>query len=147
MVVLITTYYINLPTDPPNITAPPSELSPSNITTCCAGVRLNLADPDDVSDVSVLLNTSSDGSYEMVSAGNLTRSGDILYIMGLQAGTVYTASITVSNIIGSTTQQTTLKPLLGMCNAISTVENMYKCTISLFVSSSLQVVPPTQLDP
>ena len=102
-------------TDPPNITAPPSELSPSNITTCCAGVRLNLADPDDVSDVSVLLNTSSDGSYEMVSAGNLTRSGDTLYIMGLQAGTVYTASITVSNIFGSTKQQTTLKPLLGTC--------------------------------
>ena len=114
MVVLITAYCINLPTDPPNITAPLSELSPSNITTCCAGVRLNLADPDDVSDVSVLLNTSSDGSYEMVSAGNLTRSGDILYIMGLQAGTVYTASIAVSNIFGSTTQQTTLKPLLGM---------------------------------
>ena len=69
VVVLITTYCMNLPTDPPNITAPPSELSPSNITTCCAGVRLNLADPDDVSDVSVLLNTSSDGSYAMVSAG------------------------------------------------------------------------------
>ena len=110
VVVLITAYCINLPTDPPNITAPPSELSPSNVTTCCAGVRLNLADPDDVSDVSVLLNTSS----EMVSAGNLTRSGDILYIMGLQAGTVYTASITVNNIFGSTTKQTTLKPLLGM---------------------------------
>ena len=107
-------HILYLPTDPPNITAPPSELSPSNITTCCAGVRLNLADPDDVSDVSVLLNTSSDGSYEMVSAGNLTRSGDILYIMGLQAGTVYTASITVSNIFGSTTWQITLKPLLGM---------------------------------
>ena len=107
--------YLPLLTDPPNITAPPSELSPSNITTCCAGVRLNLADPDDVSDVSVLLNTSSDGSYEMISAGNLTRSGDILYIMGLQAGTVYTASITVSNIFGSTTQQTTLKSLLGTC--------------------------------
>ena len=91
------------------------ELSSSNITTCCAGVRLNLADPDDVSDVSVLLNTSSDGSYEMVSAGSLTRSGDILYIMGLQAGTVYTANITVSNIFGSTTQQTTLTPLLGTC--------------------------------
>ena len=102
-------------TDPPDISAPPSELSPSNITTCCAGVRLNLADPDDVSDVSVLLNTSSDGSYEMVSAGNFTRSVDILYIMGLQAGTVYTASITVSNIVGAATQQTTLKPLLGMC--------------------------------
>ena len=104
--------------DAPNPTAPPSELSPSDITTCCAGVRLNLADPDDVSDVSVLLNTSSDGSYEMVSAGNLTRSGDILYIMGLQAGTVYTANITVSNIFGSTTQQTTLKPLLGTCVCI-----------------------------
>ena len=105
--------YVRLPTDPLSITSPPSELSPFNITTCCAGVRLNLVDPDDVSDVSVLLNTSSDGSYEMVSAGNLTRSGDILYIMGLQAGTVYTVSITVSNIFGSTTQQTTLKPLLG----------------------------------
>ena len=105
--------YLPLLTDPPHITAPLSDLSPSNIATCGAGVRLNLADPDDISDVSVLLNTSSDGSYEMVSAGNLTRSGDILYIMGLQAGTVYTASITVSNIFGSTTQQTTLKPLLG----------------------------------
>ena len=114
VVVLITTYCINLPTDPPNITAPPSELSPSSTSPCCAGVRLNLADPDDVSDVSVLLNTSSDGSYEMVSAGNFTHSGDILYIMGLQAGTVYSANITVSNIFGSTTQQTTLKPLLGM---------------------------------
>ena len=134
-------------TDPPNITAPPSELSPSNITTCCAGVRLNLADPDDVSDVSVLLNTSSDGSYEMVSAGNLTHSGDILYIMGLQAGNVYSANITVSNIFGTTTQQTTLKPVLGMPKTSSTGVNIYKCIISLFVSSSLQADPPTQLGP
>ena len=148
VVVLSSTYCINLPTDPPNPTAPPSELSPFNITTWCAGVRLNLADPDDVSDVSVLLNTSSDGSYEMVSAGNLTRSGDILYIMGLQAGTVYAASITVSNIFGTVTQHTTLRPLLG-----TYVYNYWynECTqthsVCLFVSTSLQEDPPIQLDP
>ena len=122
--------YSPLLADPPNITAPPSELSPSNITTCCAGVRLNLGDPDDVSDVSVLLNTSSDGSYEMVSAGNLTRSGDILYIMGLQAGTVYSASITVSNIFGSTMQQTTLRPLLGTyVQLLTQIHFVYLCPL------------------
>ena len=118
-------------------------------------MRLNLADPDDVSDVSVLLNTSIDGSYEMVSAGNLTRSGDILYIMGLQAGTVYTANITVSNIFGSTTQQTTLKPLVGMYVHNKVTNRHMKGTnvaTALFsqlynLTIPLQVDPPTQLDP
>ena len=53
------------------------------------------------------------GPYEMVRSGDINLSGDILYISGLQAGTVYTANITVSNIFGSATQQTTLKPILS----------------------------------
>ena len=99
-------------TDPPNITAPPTELLPVNIPTCCAGVKLNLADPDDVSEVKVQLNTTG-GSYEMISTSNLTLNGDNLFIMRLQAGTVYTANITISNIFGFLWQTVTLKPLLG----------------------------------
>ena len=94
-------------TDPPNPTAPPTELRPNSTSPCCSGVKLNLARPQDVSDVRMSLSVNG-GPYEMVRSGNLRLSGDILYISGLQAGTEYTANITVSNIFGSTEQQTIL---------------------------------------
>ena len=75
-------------------------------------MKLNLARPQDVSDVRVSLSVSG-GPYEMVKSGDLILTEDILYISGRQAGSVYTANITVSNIFGSTEQQTTLKPILG----------------------------------
>ena len=73
----------SLPTAaPPNTTAPPTELSTTNIPVCCAGVQLNLAKPDDPSiQVWVLV----DGTLH--PANQVTRNGSFLYIMGLQAGT------------------------------------------------------------
>jgi hypothetical protein len=98
--------------NPPSITSPPTELPPNSTSPCCSGVKLNLARPQDVSDVRVSLSVNG-GPYEMVRSGDLTLTGDILYISGLQAGTDYTVTVDISNIFGSTMRQITLKPLLG----------------------------------
>ena len=92
---------------PLNITAHPTELSTTNIPVCCAGVQLNLANPDDPSDVRVLV----DGTPH--PPNQVTRSGSFLYIMGLQAGTEYSLTITLSNIFGTVWVNTTVTPLLG----------------------------------
>ena len=95
--------------------APPLELDPTNIPVCCAGVQLNLANPDDVTDVSVLVEGTLHPSSQVV------RDGNSLYIMGLQAGTVYSLNITLFNIFGVVWFNTTVKPLLGelVCALIS----------------------------
>ena len=92
---------------PPNVTAPPTELSTTNIPVCCAGVQLNLANPDNPIDVSVLVNGTPHPPNQV------TRNGSFLYIMGLQAGTEYSLNITLSNIFGTVWVNTTVKPLLG----------------------------------
>ena len=88
-------------------TAPPTELSATNIPVCCAGVQLNLANPGDPTDVRVLV----DGTLH--PANQVTRNGSFLYIMGLQAGTEYPLNITLSNIFGTVWINTTVRPLLG----------------------------------
>ena len=98
--------------DRPSITSPPTELPPNSTSPCCSGVKLNLARPVDLSDISVTLGVNG-GPSEMARGGDLNLTGDILYISGLQAGTDYTGTVTISNIFGSTMQQITLKPLLG----------------------------------
>ena len=92
---------------PPNITAPPTELDPANIPVCCAGVQLNLANPEDPIDVRVLI----DGTLHPVN--QVVREGSFLYIMGLQAGTEYSLNITLTNIFGTAWINTTVRPLLG----------------------------------
>ena len=97
----------NNPLVPPNITALPTELSTTNIPVCCAGMQLNLANPDNPLDVSVLV----DGTPH--PAKQVTRNGSFLYIMGLQAGTEYPLNITLYNIFGIEWVNTTVRPLLG----------------------------------
>ena len=93
---------------PPNVTAPPTELSTTNIPVCCAGVQLNLAKPDDSSiQVWVLVDSTPHPPNQV------TRNGSFLYIMGLQAGTEYSLKITLSNIFGTVWLNTTVRPLLG----------------------------------
>ena len=92
---------------PPSTTAPPTELSTTNIPVCCAGVQLNLANPDNPIDVRVLV----DGTLH--PPNQVTRNGSFLYIMGLQAGTEYSLNITLSNIFGTVWVNTTVRPLLG----------------------------------
>ena len=95
------------PLVPPNITAPPTELSTTNIPVCCAGVQLNLANPDDPIDVRVLVNGTLHPPNQVV------RVGSFLYIMGLQVGTEYSLNITLSNIFGTVWVNITVRPLLG----------------------------------
>ena len=97
----------NNPLVPPNITAPPTQLSTSNIPVCCAGVQLNLANQDNLIDVRVLV----DGTPH--PPNQVTKNGSILYIMGLQAGTEYSLNITLSNIFDTVWVNTTVRPLLG----------------------------------
>ena len=95
---------------PPDITAPPTELRIANIPVCCAGVQLNLANPDKPDnpiDVGVLVDNTPHPPNQV------TRNGSFLYIMGLQAGTEYSLNITLSNIFGTVWVNTTVKPLLG----------------------------------
>ena len=92
---------------PPDITTPPTELDPANIPVCCAGVQLNLANPEDPIDVRVLV----DGTLH--PANQVVREGSFLYIMGLQAGTEYSLNIALSNIFGTVWVNTTVRPLLG----------------------------------
>ena len=93
---------------PPNVTAPPTELSTANIPVCCAGVQLNLAKPDDPSiRVWVLVDGTPHPPNQVI------RNGSFLYIMGLQAGTEYSLNITLSNIFGTVWVNTTVRPLLG----------------------------------
>ena len=92
----------------PSTTAPPTEVSTTNIPVCCAGVQLNLANPDDLSlQVQVLV----DGTPHPLNQFN--RSGSFLYITGLQAGTKYSLNITMSNMFGTVWVYTTVRPLLG----------------------------------
>ena len=92
---------------PPNITTPPTELDPANIPVCCAGVQLNLANPEDPTVVRVLV----DGILH--PANQVVRNGSFLYVMGLQAGTEYSLNITLSNILGTVQTNTSVSPLLG----------------------------------
>ena len=99
--------YIPHPLVPPNVTAPPTELSTTNIPVCCAGVQLNLANPDNLLDVRVLVDRT------LHPPNLVTRNGSFLYIMGLQAGTEYSLNITLSNVLGTVWVNTTVRPLLG----------------------------------
>ena len=92
---------------PPNVTALPCEVDSANIPVCCAGVQLNLANPDDPIDVSVLV----DGIPH--PPNQVTRNGSFFYIMGLQASTEYSLNITLTNIFGTVWVITTVRPLLG----------------------------------
>ena len=92
---------------PPSTTAPPTELSTTNIPVCCAGAQLNLANPDSPLDVGVLVNGT------LHPPNQVTRNGSFLYIMGLQAGTKYSLNITLTNIFGTVWVNTTVRPLLG----------------------------------
>ena len=92
---------------PPNITALPTELSITNIPVCCAGVQLNLANPDNPIDVSVLVDSTPHPPNQV------TRNGSFLYIMGLQAGTEYSLRIALTNKFGIEWVSTTVRPLLG----------------------------------
>ena len=95
------------PLVPPNVTAPPTELSIAIIPVCCVGVQLNLANPDNPIDVRVLV----DGTLH--PPNQVTRIGSFLYIMGLQAGTEYSLRIALTNIFGIEWVDTTVRPLLG----------------------------------
>ena len=92
---------------PPVINDTPTELSDTNIPVCCAGVQLNLANPEDPIDVRVLIDST------LHHANQVVREGSFLYIMGLQAGTEYSLNITLSNIFGTAWINTTVRPLLG----------------------------------
>ena len=92
----------------PNITAPPTELSTTNIPVCCAGVQLNLAK---LNDPSIQVRVLVDGTPH--PPNQVTRNGSFLYIMGLQAGTEYSLNITLTNILGTVWVNTTVRPLLG----------------------------------
>ena len=92
---------------PPSTTAPPTELSTTNIPVCCAGVQLNLANPDNPVDVRVLVDSTPH------TTNQVTRNGSFLYIMGLQAGTEYSLRIALTNIFGMKWVNTTVRPLLG----------------------------------
>ena len=97
----------NNPLVHPNVTASPTELRIANIPVCCAGVQLNLANPDNPLDVSVLV----DGNPH--PPNQVTRNGSFLYIMRLQAGTEYSLRIALTNIFGIEWVDTTVRPLLG----------------------------------
>ena len=93
---------------PPNITALPREVDSANLPMCCAGVQVNLANPDDPSiQVRVLVDGTIHPPNQVVS------DGSFLYIMGLQAGTEYSLNITLSNVFGTVWVNTTVRPLLG----------------------------------
>ena len=92
---------------PPTVTAPPTELTSTDIPVCCGGVQLNLANPDNPIDVTVLV----DGTLHL--ANQVVRDRDFLYIMGLQAGTEYSLNITLTNILGTIWINTSIRPLLG----------------------------------
>ena len=115
---------------PPSTTAPPTELSTANIPVCCAGVQLNLANPDDPIDVIVLVNGTPHPPNQVV------RDGSFLYIMGLQAGTEYSLNITLSNSFGTVWVNTTARPLLG--------ELVLTCSIESkrYVNPPPQAIPP-----
>ena len=92
---------------PPSVTAPPTELTSTDIPVCCGGVQLNLANPDNPIDVRVLV----DGILH--PANQVVRDRDFLYIVGLQAGTEYLLRIALTNIFGTEWVNTTVRPLLG----------------------------------
>ena len=92
---------------PPSTTAPPTELSATNIPVCCAGVQLNLANPADLTDARVLVDNT------LHPPNQVMKNGSFLYIMGLQAGTEYSLNITLSNIFGTVWVNTTVRTLLG----------------------------------
>lgn len=85
----------------------PFELDSTDIPVCCAGLQLNLVNPDEVTDVRVLVEGTLHPTSQVV------RDGNSLYVMGLQAGTEYSLNITLFNIIGAVSVETTVKPLLG----------------------------------
>ena len=87
---------------PTNIT--PTELDPSNIPVCCAGVLLS-------DDPSIQVQVLVDGTLH--PANQVVRSGSFLYTMGLQAGTEYSLRIALTNIFGTEWVNTTVRPLLG----------------------------------
>ena len=97
---------LNLPV-PPSVTIPPTELNTTDIPVCCAGVQLNLANPDNPIHISVFV----DGTLH--PGDQVERDRDSLYIMGLQAGTEYSLNIALSNIFGTLWFNTTVRPLLG----------------------------------
>ena len=101
---------------PPNITAPPTELTSTDIPVCCGGVQLNLANPDNPIDVTVFVDDT------LHPANQVVRNGSFLYIMGLQAGTEYSLRIALSNVFGTVRVNTTVRPLLGelVCSATYT---------------------------
>ena len=106
---------------------------------CCAGVQLNLNNPDnDPVDVSVLV----DGTLH--PANQVVRSGSFLYIMGLQAGTEYYFNITLTNIFGTAWINTTVKPLLEMVQAVSCLP---ACCMALVNTSFSLSSPPPQATP
>ena len=84
----------------------PTSLDPSAIQTCCAGVKLNLEDPDDPT---LVVRVYRNG----VLHPNTSREGDNLFIPGLQAGREYTFSISVKNVFGTSEHDVTVTPLFG----------------------------------
>ena len=92
---------------PPSVTAPPTELTSTDIPACCGGVQLNLENPDNPIDVTVRV----DGTLH--PANQVVRSGSFLYIMGLQAGAEYSLRIALSNVFGTLWFNATVRPLLG----------------------------------
>ena len=134
---------------PPNITAPPTALTSTDIPVCCGGVQLNLANPDNPIDVTVLV----DGTLH--PANQVVRDRDFLYIMGLQAGTEYSLRIALANILGTELAITSVRPLLGevvhekhhaSCMCLAIVIASSSCFLHLNSSptcpSPPQVVPP-----
>ena len=107
--VSVSLQFVHLPpcVVPPNITAPPTELTSTDIPVCCGGVQLNLANPDNPIDVRVLVDNT------LHPANQVVRDRDFLYIMGLQAGTEYSLNITLTNILGTIWINTSIRPLLG----------------------------------
>ena len=92
----------------PNITSPPTPLELSVISTCCAGVKLNLVDPNGVRNhFRVKVYRSG------VLHPSTSHEGDYLTISGLQAGREYSFRVSVVNSIGMSEANVTLTPLLG----------------------------------
>ena len=89
----------------------PVAVTPDETTTrCCAGVRVFLEHPSDPTLV-FTAQVSTEGSP--FSARPVTREGDVVYVLGLQAGTLYNIRLTGRNQFGRVMANVTTTPLIG----------------------------------
>ena len=109
---------------------PVAVTSDETTTWCCAGVRVFLTDPSDPTLV-FTAQVSTEGSP--FTARNVTREGDVVYVQGLQAGTLYNIRLTAWNNFGSVTKEVSTTPVIGEIHIgrASHVFVVWFCTLTL----------------